>query len=64
MKKENKKTSPVILPGGFFCAGYNCGDCIHMDLNDQNKHGECYCKEKGKYYAPSDRTCGSFIERK
>lgn len=35
-----------------------CRYCSSMDLSDQNKWGECYCKRYGKYYDPDSSGCG------
>ena len=40
-----------------------CADCAKMNLNDENKWGEFWCGERGRYYPGSDSTCSYFVER-
>jgi hypothetical protein len=50
------------LPQGE-CAARCCGDCLYMDLNDENSYGDYYCGRKKRYYPAGDKICGEFEEK-
>ena len=61
MKNSKNRGNLVVIPEGFFCARYQCSDCIFFDTTDYNKYGECYCRVAGKYIPADDYTCKEFV---
>lgn len=59
MKSETKE---IVFCNGKLC-GRCCGDCLYMDLNDEDDYGDYYCGRKRKYYPAGDKTCGEFEEK-
>lgn len=40
-----------------------CADCVKLNLNDQNSHGEFWCGERRAYYPGSYPICSYFVDR-